>query len=166
MVAPNHMFSIKSLKYGTPTGTGTVPATGDLTALPMMAKGSISLDESESTVTDFYAEQSPYPIESIATENGKFTLTAKFNDMNFATLAVFKGGTGNATSFEPATGWFQVKKAFVAELDSSHTFDFRNSQCMARITDLGGRDKLGAWELKATPLLCADGSAPYKINNL
>ena len=165
-MALQHIFSVKSIKYGTPTGTGTVPASGDLTALPNMAKGSITLDESEATVTDFFEEQSPYPIESIATDVSKMSLTAKFNDIQFATLAVFKGGTGTVSGYEPPTGWQIIKKALVIETDSGHTFDFRNAVCQARVTDIGGRDKLGAWELKATPLICADGSAPYKINKL
>jgi len=165
-MAVQHIYSVKSVKYGTPTGTGTVPASGDLTALPNTEKGSVVIEEVESTSTPFYEDQSPYPIEDIEQELGGFSLVARFNDIQFATLAVFKGGTGNVSGFEPATGWLTVKKALVIETDSGHTFDFRNATCKARITNLGGRDKIASWELKAMPLVCADGSAPYKINKL
>lgn len=165
-MAVQHIYSVKSIKYGTPTGIGTVPASGDLTALPNTEKGSVVIEESEGTSTQFYEDQSPYPIEDIEQELGSFSLVANFNDIQFATIAVFNGGTGTASGYEPATGWQTTKKALVIETDSGHTFDFRNAKCKVRITNLGGRDKLAAMELKATPLICADGSAPYKINKL
>ena len=36
----NYIFSIKSVKYGTATGTNTMPATGAMTTLPDTVKGS------------------------------------------------------------------------------------------------------------------------------
>lgn len=165
-MAVQHIYSVKSVKFGTPTGTGTVPDSGDLTALPNTEKGSVVIEESESTATPFYEDQSPYPIENIEQELGSFSLVARFNDIQFDTLATFKGGTGTVSGYEPATGWQTIKKALVIETDSGHTVDFRNAQCRMRITNLGGRDKLASVELKAMPLICADGSAPYKINKL
>ena len=165
-MAVQHIYSVKSVKYGTTTGTGTMPASGDLTALPNTEKGSVVIEEAEGTSQAFYEDQNPYPIENIEQELGSFSLVARFNDIQFTTLAAFNGGTGTVSGYEPATGWQTTKKALVIETDSGHTFDFRNAQCRVRITGLGGRDKLASMELKAMPLICADGSAPYKINKL
>ena len=162
-MAENHIYSLKSVKFGTPTGTATMPSATGLTLLPKTEKGSVVIEESEATDNDFFVDQSPYPIESIPSDAGTWSAVARFNDIQYATLAIFKGGVGDDSGFTPATGWQTIRKALEFETDSGHIVDFYNAACKVRFLGLGGRDKLASMELMAKPLICADGTAPYAI---
>ena len=159
----NYIFSIKSVKYGTPTGSNTMPATGAMTLLPDTVKGSVTIDEGEGTTTKFWVDQKASPVKSVKTEEGEVMATMSFYDIDYTALAALKGGTGNASGWVPATGYSQIEKAIAIETDSGHIFDFYNAHIEARITGGLGRDNLFTMELKATPLMSLDLAGSYKI---
>ena len=157
----NYLFSVKAVKYGTPTGLATLP---DLTTLPDTVKGSVSIDETEGSVTKFFVDQKKEPIKVLKTEEGELTATLQFYDMSYATLAAFKGGHGaGVTGYTPSTGYTLIEKALEIELDSGHKVNIFNAQCVSRITGGGGRDKMLALEIKATPQLTADSLGSWTI---
>ena len=162
-MATNYIFSVKSVKYGTPTGTASMPATGDMIALPDTVKGSVNIDEGEGTLTKFFVDQKIQPIKVIKTEEGELTATMQFYDITYATVAAIKGGTGNASGYSPATGYTQIEKALAIETDSGHIFDFYNAQITTRFTGGGSRDAMFMMEMKATPQMTADTNGSYKI---
>jgi hypothetical protein len=158
----NYLFSVKSIKYGTPTGLATMP--GSLTALPNTVKGSVTFDEAEGSSTSFFVDQMINPIKVVATEGGALTLVAQFYDMTYSKLAALKGGTGSdGSSFKAQTGFSKVELALAVELDSGQTVNIYNANCFSRITGGGGRDKMLAVELKATSQVTADLLGTYDI---
>ena len=163
----NYIYSIKTIKYGAPTGTGTMPASGDLTDLGNTVRGSVTIDETEGTTTPQYVDQKKDPILNLSTGGDELSVVAQFPDISYANLAALKGGTsstaGGFNTFTPAIGFTSVQKALEVELDSGHKVNIFNAQIFARITGAGGRDKMMAMALKATPLLTADGLSNWEI---
>jgi hypothetical protein len=159
-----YLFGIASVKYGTAaTGAGNFPSGVLLTTAPDTVKGSVSIEETEGSVTDFFVDQKFSPVRSVKTEEGQLSATFQFYDMTFATMAAFKGGTGNATGYTPATGYTTVNLALELALDSGQKLQMYNANCITRIVGGGGRDKLFALEVKAIPQMTTDNSASWRI---
>jgi hypothetical protein len=162
-----YLYSVKSVKYGTVTGTNTIPVS--LTQLPDTVKGSVTIDETEGSSVEFKVDQKKNPIKVVKVEEGQLTTVMQFYDFTYNALAAFKGGTsatGGGTgsfAFIPATGYTDVNKALVMELDSGEKLNIYNGNCFARITGGGGRDKMLSWELKVTPQMTADLAGSWDI---
>lgn len=157
-----YIYAVKQMFYGTPTGSNTLPAS--LSLLPDTVKGTITVEETEGTLTKFWVDQKKEPVRVIKSEEGDFTLTAQFYDFDFEKYAAFKGGVGVAgASFTPSTDYTTIDKAFRIVFDSGHVMDIYNGSCVARMTGGGGRDKMFAWELKVTPMLTQDLAGSYMI---
>jgi hypothetical protein len=159
-----YLYGISSVKYGTAaTGAGNFPSGVLLTTAPNTVKGSVSIEESEGAVTEFFVDQQFSPVRSVKTEEGKLSAIFQFYDMTFATMAAFKGGTGNVSGYAPATGYTSIDLALELNLDSGERLHMYNAACMTRIIGGGGRDKLFALEVKAIPQITTDGSASWRI---
>jgi len=160
-----YLFGIASVKYGTAaTGAGNMPSGTALTAAPDTVKGSVTIDETEGSTTEFFVDQKYSPVRSVKTEEGKLSAVFQFYDMSFTNMAEFKGGTGNASGYAPATGYVTVDKALELMLDSGERLQMYNASCVTRIVGGGGRDKLWALEVKATPQMTTDNSASWRIH--
>lgn len=159
----NLIFAVESIKYGTATGSNTMPASGDLTALPDTVKGSITLEEGEGAIEKFMVDQKSDPIKVLKTEEGEVSLVAQFYDLTYATIAAIKGGTGDASGYTPSTGFSQVEKALEITLESGHVFDFYNAYVSTRILGGGGRDSLFMMEMKAWPQITDDEAGSWKV---
>ena len=160
----DYIYAVSSMRYGTPTGAATMP--GTLTALPDTVKGSITVEETEGTLTRFEVDQKKDPIRVIKSAEGEFTLTAQFYDMTFTNLASFKGGsatTGTGGTFTPSVDYTTVDKALEINFVSGHKMEIYNGSCVARMTGGGGRDKMLAWELKITPMVTTNLLGVYKF---
>lgn len=162
----NYIFGVKTFKYGTPTGSNTMPA--GLTALPDTVKGSVSVDETEGTFTKFYVDQKKDPIKVIKTDEGEMTVVAQFYDMTYTHLAAFKGGTaptgGGYNKFIPDTGYTEVEKAIEIEFYSGQKLNMFNANCFARVTGGGGRDKMFALEIKMNPQMTDDLAGSWELS--
>ncbi len=158
-----YIYTVNTVKYGTPTGTNTMPASGSLTLLPNTVKGTVTLEETEGSSTKFYVDQQFSPINEVKTEEGELSSVMQFYDMDFATLAALKGGVGNASGYTPATGYTQVRKALEITTVSGHKFEFYNASLISRITGGLARDKMLAVEVKATPLMTLDNLGTWGV---
>jgi hypothetical protein len=159
-----YLYGITSVKYGTSaTGAGNFPSGVLLTTAPDTVKGSVVIEESEGSKTEFFVDQKFSPVRSVKTTEGVLTATIQFYDMTFTTLAAFKGGTGNASGYTPATGYTDINLALELTLDSGHKLQMYNANCATRIIGGGGRDKLTSFEVKAIPQLTTDSSATWRI---
>lgn len=157
------IFSVKSVKYGTPTGTNTMPASGSMTALPDTVKGSITIEEEAGANAEFFVDQKAEPIKVINTDMPKLSATMQFYDMTYATMAILKGGTGNASGYTPPIGFTLIEKAIQIETDSGDVFDLYNAAVNSRIVNGGGRDKLFAVETIINPQLTTDLAGSWKL---
>jgi hypothetical protein len=159
-----YLFGISAVKYGTAaTGAGNFPSGVLLTTAPDTVKGSVTIEETEGSKTEFFVDQKFSPVRSVKTDEGKMEATFQFYDMTFATMAAFKGGTGNTSGYSPATGYTDINMALELSLDSGHKLQMYNANCISRIVGGGGRDKLFALEVKAIPQLTSDNSASWRI---
>lgn len=163
----NYIYSIKSIKYGTPTGSNTMPASGLMTDLGNTMKGTATIDESEGSTTKFNVDQKRSSILELPTGDEMLTINAQFPDVDFTKLAALKGGVassaGGFNTFTPNSGFTSVQKALQVELDSGHVFNIFKAQVFARVMNGGGRDKMMQIALKATPLLTDDGLGDWEI---
>jgi hypothetical protein len=159
-----YLYGIASVQYGTSaTGVGNFPSGVLLTTAPDTVKGSVTIEETEGSTTEFFVDQKFSPVRSVKTEEGKLSATFQFYDMAFATMADFKGGAGNVSGYTPATGYTTVDKALVLNLDSGEKLLMYNASCITRIVGGGGRDKMFALEVKAIPQMTTDNSIDWKI---
>lgn len=161
-----YLFGISSVKYYNASTSNYMPASASLVALPDTVKGSVAIDETEGNVTEFFVDQKFAPVKSVKTEEGKISATMQFYDMTFATLAAIKGGTGNVSGYTPATGFSTVEKCLEITTDSGHKINFFNASLITRITGGGGRDKMFAVEMKATPQMTADNAGSWEIKTV
>jgi hypothetical protein len=159
----NYIYRISSVKIGTPTGTNTMPASGDLTSLPNTVRGSVVINESDSTVADFYVDQLTNPVMTIENESGKLTAEMEFYDVDYTHLATLKGGTGNASGYAPPTSPTNVLKAVKINTVSDHDFDFYNAQVQAKVTGTGSNDQLFKVNVKLTALATTDGAGSWHV---
>lgn len=160
---PNYIFAVSSVKYGTPTGSNSMPASGSMTALPDTVKGSIQLEEAEGSLQKFNVDQKVDPIKVLKTEEGELTVVMQFYDLTYATIAAIKGGTGDASGYAPATGFSQIEKALEITTESGHIFDLYNAYVSTRIIGGGGRDSMFMMEMKAWPQISADLTGTWKV---
>lgn len=155
----DYVYAVSSIKYGTPTGSNTMPSAGAMVTLPDTVKGTINIEEAEGVMTKFFVDQKRDPIKSLKTEEGDMTITAQFYDLTVGTLAALKGGTavtGATNSYTPSTGYVQTEKAIEINFDSGHKLCMYNASIVARLIGKGGRDAMMMWELKATPQMSTD----------
>jgi hypothetical protein len=158
-----YIYAVNTVKYGTPTGTNTMPASGSLTTLPNTVKGSVTLEETEGAITKFYVDQQFAPVNVVKTEEGEISSVMQFYDMDFVSLAALKGGVGNASGYTPATGYTQVNQALEISTVSGHKFEFFNASLITRITGGLARDKMLSVEVKATPQMTTDMAGSWDV---
>ena len=157
------IFGITAVRYGDAATGSNMPSGTALTALPNTVKGSVSIEEGPGTTAKFYVDQQASPVKVVKTEEGEVLANMQFYDMTFATIAALKGGTGNASGYEPATGFSFIEKALEIETDSGHYFQFYNAHIDAHITGGGSRDSMFALEMNAIPQMTSDLTGSWKI---
>lgn len=168
-----YVFSLKSTKYGTPTGDNTMPDSGSLTALPDTVRGSVSVTESDPTLQRFFVDQKKGAIRVVQSEAGELEFTLQFYDMDYDILAAIKGGASvaavpstSAAKWTNGTTFDNIVKALQLETDSGQYFNFYNALLIATITGSGSRDGMFAVQMRIIPQLAADGSGDYEIEDV
>lgn len=159
-----YLFGITSVKYGVAVDTNSMPTS--LTPLPNTVKGSVSIDETEGSVTQFFVDQQYSPVREVKTEEGVISAVMQFYDNTFTHIAALKGGTADASGYTPATGYTTVNKALEIIMDSGHKLLMYNASITARLVGGGGRDKMFALEMKATPQLTSDSAGSWKLEKV
>lgn len=159
-----YLFGITSVKYGVAADTNSMPTS--LTPLPNTVKGSVSIDETEGSVTQFFVDQQYSPVREVKTEEGVISAVMQFYDNTFTHIAALKGGTADASGYTPATGYTTVNKALEIIMDSGHKLLMYNASITARLVGGGGRDRMFALEMKATPQLTSDSAGSWKLEKV
>lgn len=164
-----YLYSVKTVKYGTPTGTNSMPA--ELTTLPDTVKGSVTLDTTTGNFATFFVDQKRSPIKKVKIEEGELTAAMQFYDFDFVKLAALAGGTaptsGGYEKFVPSTDYTDVAKALEITLDTTPAIKVNifNGQCSTTpLKGGGGRDKMLAWGLDVTPLMTTDLAGDWEIS--
>lgn len=166
-MAQQYIYAVSGIKYGTPTGSTTMP--GGLVSLPNTVKGSITIEETEGTVTKFFVDQKKDPVRAIKTDEGEMSVVAQFYDLNPIHLANLKGGTpvtGGTESYTPSADYTNVEKAVEITFSSGHKMEIFNGAIVARMVGEGGRDAMVRWEVKVVPQVTADSGAAYKLTTV
>lgn len=159
-----YVYTVTTVKYADAASSNYSP--GSLNTLPNTVRGSVSIDETEGSTTKFWVDQQYSPVRSVKTEEGELSAVMQFYDMTFATLAALKGGTGNVSGYTPATGYTSVNKYLEINTDSGHKFIMYNAEIQTRVLGGGGRDRMFAVEVKATPQLTTDNAGSWKIEKV
>ena len=87
MAAEKYVYGIKSVKFGTPSGSNTMPA---LTAWAQTVEGSLTLSEDESQEKEFKVEEATSPVKTIVTDVGSLAAKWRAYDLTPAIVAVVK----------------------------------------------------------------------------
>lgn len=168
MAAEKYVFGVKSVKFGTPTGSDEMP--GSLTAFAQTVAGSLTLSEDEAQTKDFNVEEVTTPVKTIVTSVGALTATWRAYDLSPATLALVKGGT-STTPAAPAAHTYDgplsvVAKDLALEITTTNDVVIKvyNAAVLARFDGSVGRENLLELEISAIAQDPGDGTSPYQIS--
>jgi hypothetical protein len=163
MSAEKYTIGLKWVKFGTPTGTVAMPAT--LTSFSKTAKGSMTIEEAEPTVTDFNVEESDAPVKQAITQNGKLTVTWRAYNLDPAIIAAVKGGTAASSKYSAPAKSVIIEKALEVKSDDNMVFAIPKASIVARVTGQIGSDDMLQLEVKATAIDPGDGGSPWYIEH-
>jgi len=160
-----YVFGLKSVKFGTPTGTAAMPAALDMEEFAQTVRGSMTLSETEPTVQDFNVEEQDAPVEQAITESSKLELTWRAYDLSPAIIEIVKGGDGStlATTWTAPAKTTMIKLAIEIETDGGSTIAIPNANIVARLDGVIGREDMLQLEVKGTALDPGDGGSPFSV---
>jgi hypothetical protein len=170
MAAEKYLYGIASVKFGTPTGSASMPVASDMVTWAQTVAGSLTLSEDESTEKEFFVEETTTPVHSIVTQAGALRVRWRAYDMSVKMLEKVKGGTGTETAAPGAQTYAgpvtidSVNLALRVTTNSGSTFDIYKAAVIARFDSALGREQLLEVEVQATALDPGDGGSPYKIS--
>lgn len=167
MAAEKYAYGIASVKFGTPTGTNTMP--GTLNAWAQTVAGSLTISEEEAQKKKFNVEEVTTPVKEIVTDVGALAAKWRGYDLSPALLAVVKGGT-STTPAAPTPHTYDgptsvVAKELALEITTTSGIKFKvyKASVLARFDGGVGRENLLEVEVTASALDPGDGSSPYQI---
>jgi hypothetical protein len=169
MAAEKYMYGIASVKFGTPTGSSTMPAASDMTQWAQTVQGSLTLSEDEAQMKEFFVEETSTPIHSIVTQPGAMRVRWRAYDMSVEMIEDVMGGTGTETAAPGAHTWAApiTKDAVELALEVTTTngakFLIYKASVTARFDSVLGRENLLEMEVQATALDPGNGGSPYMI---
>lgn len=165
MANEKYAYGIASVKFGTPTGSNTMP--GSLSQWAQTVQGSLTLSEAEAQTKEFYVEEATTPVHSIITQPGATTITWRAYDLTPDLIEVVKGGTsgtdGASLTWLAPTTLEPMELALEITTTNGVVFEFYKTSVLARFDSVVGREQLLELEAKATVLDPGDGSEPYMI---
>ncbi|PZX18108.1 hypothetical protein LX69_01145 [Breznakibacter xylanolyticus] len=160
-----YSFGLKTVKFGTPTGTVAMPAV--LEQFAMTVKGSLKLSESEASLKEFYVEEQSAPVEQVIAEDSQLTAEWQCYDIAPAIITKVKGGT--VTAGETSDTWAApgsssiIKLAVELETASGVKVLIPKASVVARFDGAMGKEELLMMSIKLTALDPGDGGSPYSI---
>lgn len=158
-----YSIGLKSVKFGTPTGTVTMPVT--MTAFANTVEGSMTIEETEAETKQFRVDELAAPIRESVVRSGNMTLKWKAYDIDPAIIAVVKSGTATSTKFSAAAQDAIIEKALEVTSDDNVVFTIPKASIKARITgQIGGEDMIQL-EVSATAIDPGDGGSPWQIEH-
>jgi len=170
MAVEKYMYGIASVKFGTPTGSASMPIASDMATWAQTVQGSLTLSEDEATEKEFFVEETTTPVHSIVTQAGALRVRWRAYDMSVKMLEKVKGGTGTEAAAPAAQTYAgpvtidSVNLALRITTNNGVTFDIYKAAVIARFDSALGREQLLEVEVRATALDPGDGGSPYKIS--
>lgn len=158
-----YSIGLKSVKFGTPTGTVAMPAT--LTAFANTVIGSMTIEESEAETKQFNVEELDAPVREAVVKNGIMNVKWKAYDIDPTILAVVKSGTSTATKFSAAANSTIIEKALEITTDDNVVFTVPKASIKARVTGQIGSDDMIQLEVSATAIDPGDGGSPWQLEH-
>jgi len=162
---PKYSFGLKSVKFGTPTNTATMPVT--LAPFAMTVKGSLKFTESDPTLKDFNVEEQSAPVEQVISEDSKLTVEWECYDIDPLIIAEVKGGStvdgASDTTWKAPSSSSIIKKALQLETPTGIKINIPKASIVARFDGTIGKEELLKMVVKVTALDPGDGGSPYSI---
>jgi hypothetical protein len=160
-----YSFGLKTVKFGTPTGTATMPTT--LEQFAMTVKGSLKLSESDPSLKEFTVEEQSSPVEQVISEDSKLTVEWQCYDISPAIISKVKGGTVTAgtnddTWAAPSSSSI-IKLALQIETPGGIKINIPRASVVARFDGTIGKEELLTMSVKVTALDPGDGGSPYSV---
>lgn len=156
-----YSLGLKSVKYGTPTGTDTMPVT--MTAFAKTVTGSMTIEEKDPSVKEFTVEELDAPIRRAITENGTLELKWKCYDIDPAMITIVKGGTATSTKFSAPAKSVLIDLALEVTSDDNVEFHIPKASVSARITGSIGGEDMVQMEVTAVAIDPGNGGSPWAI---
>lgn len=112
MATTTYGVGCKNIKIGAIAADGGISAAFADAGRPM--KGTVEFTDQDSAISKYFAENARYPFLAVADAAGttvKFTL----NDLSYATLAKWLGGTSAAELYSAASSVFSMEQSWSAD---------------------------------------------------
>ncbi len=159
-----YVYGIKSVKFGTPTGSNTMPDAGSMTQWAQTVEGSLTVSEDEAQTKDFKVEETTTPVKSVVTDAGALKVKWRAYDMTPENLVKVKGGEApDANTYNGPASVIAQELALEIETEEGIKFSIYKSSVLGRIDGSIGRASLLEVEASATALDPGNGESPYKI---
>jgi hypothetical protein len=171
MAQEKYVYGIKSIKFGTPTGSASMPVASAMTAWALTVRGSFTLTEDEAQKKQFKVEEVTSPVKEVVTDAGALTGKWRAYDLTPSLIAVVKGGaSGTAGSGASAMVTYAGPTSVVAldlALEVTTTNDAKleiyKASVLGRFDGGISAESLLELEVSATALDPGDGGSPYMI---
>lgn len=148
-MAEKYSYGLKTLKFGEPTGTMTMPAL--MEEKFRTYKNSCEFTEDDTEKKSEYCDQSDDPFLTILTKGQKRVKVSTF-DYDSNVLSFLKGGTVvNGQWFEPS-GVPQLFKAVEIVTDTGLPFSFPKMQIFAKFNAKMTKDGVKLLEIEMLPM--------------
>lgn len=166
MAAEKYAYGIKTVKYGTPTGSSTMPET--LTQWAQTVEGSFKLSEAESQQKNYKVEETTTPVATTVTDPGVTEMKWRAYDITPSLVAIMKGGTAGSEVGPPAYLTYAgpvtvatVNLAIQIVTTNDVVFNFYKVACLCRFDGELSRNNLFEMEVGGTVLDPGTGGSPY-----
>lgn len=172
MAQEKYVYGIKSVKFGTPTGSSGMPAASALTAWAQTVQGSMTLTEAEATMKDFNVEETTTPVKTIVTDAGALSAKWRAYDITPSLVALVKGGTsgtagaGSAAmvTYAGPTQVVAVDLALEIVTTNNAVIAVYKAAVVARFDGAISRENLLEMEVTAKAQDPGTGGSPYMIS--
>lgn len=165
------IYSVKASRFGTPTGTVSMPAS--MTEMGENVRDSITLEETEPTLVKIRTEQGATPRRVVVSEPGETSITLQYHDMSYDNLAALKGGESiaavpgtSAAAWKPGMTFESPELGYQVETDSGEYFNFYNARIVATIGGSGSRAGFFYVQVKVYPQVTADKTGSWEIRDV
>lgn len=154
-MAETYSYGLKSLRFGEPTGTHSMPTT-DMEEKFRTYRNTCEFTEDDPEKKQEYCDQTDDPFLTIYTKGAKRVKVSTFDYSN-EVLQFLKGGTVvDGQWFEPA-GVPQIFKAVELITDTGLPFQFPKMQIFAKFNAKMQKDGVKLLEVEMTPMATEDG---------
>jgi len=170
MAVEKYGYGIKSIKFGTPTGSNTMPVT--LTLWAQTVRGSFTLSEEAAQTKQYKVEEATAPIKETVTDAGALTGKWRAYDLSPALIAVVKGGVATtpaaptAHTYDGPVSVVPLELALEVVTTNNITINIYKASVLARFDGSLSAEDLLQIEVTAKALDPGNGTSPYQFKFL